>query len=311
MTSTPTTRTMPGDAAVAAEPELVDAEADASRKKLGFLGILAGGWLALLVFVVTFADLLPFKDPNAELGMPMLAPGQSGFLLGTDTNGRDVLARLVYGGRNSLIISVGSIAGGFLIGGLLGLLSGYYRNWLGKVLAGLFDILLAIPALVLAMALVAVLKGNPTSNEGGMDPLVILVMTLTVVSIPLIARITRASTMAWSKRDFVTAARAQGASDKRIIFKEILPNVLPAMVYIALLGVAIAIVAEGSLAILGASVEPPETTWGTMIVDGKSQMDAAPFLMFVPIIALFVTVLAFNFLGDAVRDRFDVRESAL
>ncbi|MCB0976299.1 MAG: ABC transporter permease [Acidimicrobiales bacterium] len=288
-----------------------DGEAEISSKKsLGIAGWLSVGWLSALAFIVVFADFLPFEDPYAELGTPLLAPGQGGFLLGLDANGRDVLARLVYGGRNSVIISVGSISAGFLIGGLLGLLSGYYRNWIGKVLAGLFDILLAIPALVLALALVAVLKGDPTSGSG-MDPLWILVLTLAVVSIPLIARITRASTMAWSQRDFVTAARAQGATDRRILFREILPNVLPAMVYIALLGIAIAIVAEGSLAILGASVEPPETTWGTMIVDGKSQMEDAPFLMFVPIIALFVTVLSLNFLGDAIRDRFDVRESAL
>src|SRR5699024_3111392 len=133
--------------------------------------------------------------------------------------------------------------------------------WVGKVLASLFDILLAIPALVLAMALVAVLKGDPQEGDG-FDPLFILILALGIVAIPLIARITRASTMTWSQRDFVTAARAQGATDRRILFREILPNVLPAMVYIALLGMAIAIVAEGSLAILGASVEPPSTTWG-------------------------------------------------
>lgn len=284
--------------------------AEAPSKKLGIGGWLAAGWLAVLVFVLVFANFLPFEDPNAELGDPMLAPGE-GYLLGLDTNGRDMLSRLVFGGRNSMIISFGSILVGFLIGGVLGLLSGYYRNWVGKVLAGLFDILLAIPALVLAMALVSVLKGNPTSDSGGMDPLYILVITLAIVSIPLIARITRASTMAWAKRDFVTAARAQGATDRRILFREVLPNVLPAMVYIALLGMAIAIVAEGSLAILGASLDPPDTTWGVMIVDGKGEMEDAPFLIFIPIVAIFLTVLSLNFLGDAIRDRFDVRESAL
>lgn len=283
---------------------------DSTKKSLGLAGWLSVAWLGLIVFVTVFADLLPFKDPTAELTLPMLAPGQDGFLLGADANGRDLLARIVYGGRNSLMISVGSVSVGFLIGGFLGLLSGYYRNWVGRVLAGLFDILLSIPALVLALALVTVLKGNG-SDEAAMDPLMILVITLGIVSIPVIARITRASTLAWSKREFVTAARAQGASDARILFREILPNVLPAMVYIALLGLAITLVAEGSLAILGASLDPPETTWGIMINDGRADMEEAPFLIFIPIVAIFLTVLSLNFLGDAIRSRFDVRESAL
>jgi peptide/nickel transport system permease protein len=300
------------DPSVIAEHEIHKAsfETVAKKKGLGFAGWLATAWLVFLALVVIFADMLPLEDPTLEVGLPMLAPGEDGFLLGTDVNGRDMVSRVVYGGRNSLIIAGGSILLGFLIGGLLGLVSGYYRTWVGRVLAGLFDILLAIPALVLAMSLVAVLKGDPVEG-GGMDPLLILVITLAIVSIPLIARITRASTLAWGQRDFVTAARAQGATDRRILFREIFPNVLPAMVYIALLGMAIALVAEGSLAILGASLDPPDTTWGIMIVDGKAEMETAPFLMFIPIIAIFLTVLALNFLGDAVRDRFDVRESAL
>lgn len=287
-----------------------ETEVEAPKKSLGFAGWLAMAWLVFLAVVVIFADWLPLEDPTAELDIPMLAPGENGYLLGTDANGRDLLSRLVYGGRNSLIICVGSILLGFVVGGFLGLLSGYYRTWVGRVLAGLFDILLAIPALVLAMSLVAVLKGDPVEG-GGMDPLMILVITLAIVSVPLIARITRASTLAWGQRDFVTAARAQGATDRRILFREIFPNVLPAMAYIALLGMAIALVAEGSLAILGASLDPPDTTWGIMIVDGKPEMEDAPFLMFTPIVTIFLTVLALNFLGDAIRNRFDVRESAL
>lgn len=310
-TSSPPSQAGPEGGVVLAE--LLEEPGEVEPITSGGLGL--GGWfsiiwLGLVLIAVVFADLLPFRDPNAELTIPRLAPGQEGFLLGADANGRDVLARLIHGGRNSLAISVISVILGFIVGGLLGLLSGFYRNWVGKVLAALFDILLAIPALVLAMSLVAVLKGDPMEG-GGMDPLLILILTLGIVAVPLIARITRASTMAWAQREFVTAARAQGATDRRILFREILPNVLPAMVYIALLGMAIAIVAEGSLAILGASVEPPETTWGVMIVEGKTEMEEAPFLLFIPIIVVFLTVLALNFLGDVIRDRFDVRESAL
>jgi peptide/nickel transport system permease protein len=138
-----------------------------------------------------------------------------------------------------------------------------------------------------------------------------LIIALGIVSIPLLARITRANTLAWSQREFVTAARAQGATHWRILFREVLPNVLPAMVSIALLGMAIAIVAEGGLAILGASVEPPTATWGVMISTGRSELQQAPFIVWIPIAAVFLTAVSLNYLGDVVRDRFDVRESAL
>jgi peptide/nickel transport system permease protein len=139
----------------------------------------------------------------------------------------------------------------------------------------------------------------------------ILIIALGIVSIPLLARITRASTLTWSQREFVMAARAQGATHGRILFREVLPNVLPAMVSIALLGMAIAIVAEGGLAILGASVDPPQATWGTMIATGQSELQQAPFIVWIPIFAVFATAASLNYLGDVMRDRFDVRESAL
>lgn len=298
------------DPVIDAGSDLHPAEAGITKKRLPFGAWLSIGWLGLVAFLMVFADLLPLKDPTSPQTLPTLAPFQNSYFLGADGSGRDMFSRLVYGGRNSMIISVTSILIGFVLGGALGLLSGYFRNWFGRVLAGLFDILLAIPALVLALALVAVLKGTP-EQPGRWTPLQILIATLGLVSIPLIARITRANTMSWAQRDFVTAAKAQGAKTGRILFKEILPNVLPAMAYIALLGMGIAIVAEGGLAIFGASVESPQTTWGKMIFEGKSYMSSAPFVMFEPIIALFLTVMSLNYLGDVIRDRFDVRESAL
>jgi len=282
-----------------------------AKKKLGVGAWLAIGWVSLLVLASVLAPVLPLKDPNAEsTPIPKLAPGQGGLLLGADSNGRDMLSRLVWGTRTSLLVAFASVAVGFIIGGLLGLYAGYYRNWIGKVLASFFDILLAIPALVLALSLVAVLKGDPTSDQA-LPGEIILIIAIGLVSIPLLARITRANTLAWGQREFVTAAKAQGATSGRILFREILPNVLPAMGYIALLGVGIAIVAEGGLALLGASVNPPQATLGTMIDAGRADMGDAPFLIFEPILVIFLTVMALNFLGDVVRDRFDVRESAL
>ena len=223
-----------------------------------------------------------------------------------------MLSRVIYGARTSLIIASASVAIGFFVGGFLGLLAGYFRNWAGNALVSLFDILLAIPQLVLALSLVSVLKGDPTNDSGFKLPVVMtIVVALGIVSIPLLARITRASTLSWSQREFVTAARAQGATHGRILFREVLPNVLPAMASIALLGMAIAIVAEGGLAILGASVEAPTSTWGTMISQGKADLQDAPFIVWIPIFAVFMTAAALNYLGDVIRDRFDVRESVL
>jgi peptide/nickel transport system permease protein len=172
------------------------------------------------------------------------------------------------------------------------------------------DVLLAIPAVILALALVTILRTQPGSS-GGLDPEIALILAIGAVSIPVLGRITRASTLSWSEREFVTAARAQGASHRRVIFREVLPNVVPAMYSIALLGIAVAIVAEGTLAILGASVETDTPTWGNMIAIGRIQLQRAPHIVFEPALMIFFTVLALNFLGDAIRALFDVREGAL
>jgi peptide/nickel transport system permease protein len=288
------------------------------KKGIGVMGWVTAGWLILIIGSAIFADLLPLNDPAAEVADKRLAPFQPGGpLLGADANGRDLLARTIYGARVSLTIAFCAVMIGFIIGGFLGLLAGYFRNWAGNALVSVFDILLAIPQLVLALSLVSVLKGSPDPVEAGQsEPFklpvtLILIIALGIVSIPLLARITRASTLAWSQREFVMAARAQGATHARILFREVLPNVLPAMVSIALLGMAIAIVAEGGLAILGASVDPPQATWGTMIATGQSELQQAPFIVWIPVFAIFATAASLNYLGDVMRDRFDVRESAL
>jgi peptide/nickel transport system permease protein len=299
-------------AAPAAPAEHLD---ELSHKKgIGFAAWLSITWLVVVVAGTLLAPFLPLTDPNVTVpNLERVSPFQvPAHILGGDANGRDMLSRLVYGAKYSLIISVGAILFGLIIGGVLGLISGYYKGRIGNVLIGLFDILLAIPPLVLALALVAVLKGDPTKTDGfRLPPVLIVLISLGIVSIPVLARITRASTLTWSKREFVLAARAQGAKDSRIMLREVLPNVLPAMVSIALLGIAVAIVAEGGLALLGASVEPPAATWGTMVNTGRSDLRDASFIMILPVVAIFVTVMALNHLGDAIRKRFDVRESAL
>lgn len=322
MSDVHTSTTSPDDeasvAAAAAAMPTSPIEEVRKKKGIGVMGWISAGWLTIVIGAAALADFLPLNDPAAEVADKRLAPFQPGGpLLGADANGRDLLARAIYGARMSLLIAFFAVMIGFVIGGFLGLLAGYFRNWAGNALVSVFDILLAIPQLVLALSLVSVLKGSPEPVEPGQsEPFklpvsLILIIALGIVSIPLLARITRASTLSWSQREFVMAARAQGATHMRILFREVLPNVLPAMVSIALLGMAIAIVAEGGLAILGASVDPPQATWGTMIATGQSELQQAPFIVWIPVFAVFATAASLNYLGDVMRDRFDVRESAL
>jgi peptide/nickel transport system permease protein len=222
-----------------------------------------------------------------------------------------MLSRQIWGGRNSLLIATLAVAIGFVLGGALGMLGGYFRGKADVVVSGLLDVLLSIPAVILALALVVILRTQPGTDEGGLDPTTALILAIGLVSIPVLGRIARASTLTWSGREFVLAARAQGATHPRIILREVLPNVLPAMFSIALLGIAVAIVAEGTLSILGASVEADTPTWGNMIAIGRGYLQRAPHIVFEPALMIFFTVLSLNMLGDVVRSHFDVREGGL
>ncbi len=199
---------------------------------------------------------------------------------------------------------------GFVLGGALGLIGGYFRGKVDVVVSLLLDVFLAIPAVILALALVTILRTQPGTNGGGLDPEVALILALGFVSIPVLGRITRARCRGRSA-EFVLAARAQGAKHRRILWREVLPNVMPAMLSIALLSIAVAIVAEGTLAILGASVETDTPTWGNMIAIGRNVMHRALTWCSSPRSCIFFTVLALNMLGDVVRAKLDVRESGL
>jgi peptide/nickel transport system permease protein len=274
----------------------------AKRAGLGVAAWSAIAWMVIVIGSAVLAPLLPLKDPLNYADSAHLNQGPSlHHLMGLDGSGRDVLSRVVYGGRVSLVIGFGSIAIGFLLGGVLGLIAGYFKGRIGGFIGSVLDIFLAFPQLILALAVVTFL-GRTTTN---------VTIALAIVSTPVLARIARASTLTWSEREFVLAARAQGARHRRIMFREILPNVLPAMFSLALLGIAVVIVAEGGLAILGASVKPQTVSWGNVIVSGKNSIANAPHIALAPSIVIFLTVLALNYLGDVIRARFDVRESSL
>lgn len=291
--------------------------ASTKARGLGVIGWLAAGWLIFVVVVALAAPWLPLDDPEAPgagRGLPVMTEGH---VLGTDNSQRDVLSRLVWGARASLTVGLGAVALGMLFGGTLGLVAGYRRGRADTILSSIFDIFLAFPQLVLALSLVAFL--SPTASEtgpeveaaGGLSTIQILILALGIIAVPLLARITRANSLTWSQREFVTAARAQGAKNLRIMIREVLPNVVPAMFSIALLAIGIAIIAEGGLSVLGVGVQPPQPSWGNMIAENRSVSRAPLNALLAPIMALFLTVMALNYLGDAVLKRFDVRESAL
>ena len=302
----------------------VEVGGEGSRHKGKGLGLgawLAIGWLTFIVLVSVLAQLgvLPLKSPTesfaecARLG-PFAQEGTApGHLLGCDSNGRDMIARLAYGGWSSLVVATGAVLFGLVFGGILGLLAGFFGGKVDTVLTSLFNVFLAIPAVVLALALVAFLQGASAAGGGGdtVDPKILLIIAIGIVSVPLLGRITRASALTWSQREFVLAARAQGAKPGRIMIREVLPNVLPAMMSIALLAVAIAIVAEGTLSILGVGVKPPTPSWGNIIGLDRGRIKESPHIIFLPALLIFFTVLSLNFLGDVVRARLDVRESAV
>jgi peptide/nickel transport system permease protein len=326
----PSTEAVPAEVAVAQVAATGDIEV-ASTRKLGFLGWFSIVWLTLIGGAALLAPWLPLKDPEQSFleivrrgPVPHTDPDdglltrgwdivrewfQSGHKLGGDGNGYDMLSRVIYGARWSLFVSVGAVLLGLIVGGVLGLVAGYFRGWVDSVLTTIFNVLLSIPALVLALALVAVLA---SSDEGSTDweRARVLVLALGIVSVPILGRITRASTLSWSEREFVKAAEVAGAKPGRIIVREVLPNVVPAMMSITLLGIAVAIVAEGGLALLGVGIQN-EPTWGNMIAVGRTDLARAPHIVGVPSLAIFLTVLSLNQLGDVIRARFDVREAAI
>src|SRR5688572_30264951 len=283
--------------ASAAEPATVARRG----RRLSWALALPLGWTVLVAFLAISADWLGLPDPAAQELIQRRKPPSAEFLLGTDNLGRDMLSRIVYGARTSLIVGICAPFLGVLAGGGIGMSAGYFRGKVDLLAVGFIDILLAFPALVLALTFVAYL-GQSLFN---------VTLALGILSIPAAARVSRANTLAWANRDFVLAARTIGASNWRILTREILPNVLPAMFAFWLVAVSVIIVAEGALSFLGLGIPAPQPSWGGMIADGREALDVAPHTALIPAAVMFLTVLSLNFLGDMVRNLVDPRRSAL
>jgi len=266
----------------------------------GLLFWLSVGWIAVVVLLACTANLLHLPPPNHSVANAGEGPGLH-HLLGTDLNGQDTLARVIFGSRVTLIVGFLSIALGLVVGGGIGLVAGYYRGRVDSVLTALVDILLAFPALVFALAIVSFV------GRSVLD----ITVTIGVLAIGPLARVVRGSTIGYSQREFVLAARTLGAPGRRIVLREVLPNVVPAAVSFGIVGVAVAMVAEGSLSFLNLSVSASQPSWGGLIALGYTDVEHHPLVSLIPAAVLFLTVLALNFAGEALRQRFDVKEAAV
>ena len=286
-----------GGIGVVLPDEMVD---DAVKKKLGIGFWTALGWLGVLVATVMFAPLLPFEDPGKVSAGPARAGPSLDNWFGTDALGRDVFARTVYGARVSLVVGFIAIAFGMVVGGSLGLVAGYFRGRVDQVVSFLFFTLLSFPGLILALLITSTFDRTLRTVS----------LTLGVLAVAPVGRLARAATLVFAEREFVQAARVIGARHFRIMTRELLPVVLIPMAALALLGMGVAIVAEGGLAFLQLSVE--DISWGVIINDGRGIRDLQqnPHVALMPIGVMFLTILALNFAGDRVREYFDVRETA-
>ncbi len=288
---------------MAAFDAALDATLDAAvapRRRLTNLFWAAAAWIAVVVLAATLANFLPIPSPTE---MDMLArrmPPDAQHWLGTDGLGRDMLSRLVFGARTSLTVGLLAPMIGLLFGAALGMLAGYFRGRFEALAMGGVDVLLAFPPLVLVLAITAYL-GQSVLN---------LSLTIGFLSIPPFARVARAATLTLAQREFVTAARALGATHARILFRELLPNVSLPLLAFFLLAVAVTIVVEGALSLLGLGVPPPTPSWGSMIGEGRESLDIAPWLAFLPAGVMFLTVLSFNLVGDSLRAITDPRQAA-
>jgi peptide/nickel transport system permease protein len=253
--------------------------------------------IVFFVFIAVFAPLLTtydYKEPNL---MNRLQPPSSEHWFGTDDLGRDLFTRVLYGARISLWVGLFSVLGSMIAGSILGIIAGYYGRWVDMVISRFFDIMLAFPGILLAIAIVAAL-GPSLQNA---------LLAIAIVNIPTFGRLVRAKVLSLKEEEYIMAAKAQGMKDRRILMNHILPNSLAPIIVQGTLGIATAIIEAAALGFLGMGAQPPEPEWGKMLADSRQFIQLAPWTVIFPGLSIMLTVLGFNLIGDGLRDVLDPR----
>ncbi|TPM30332.1 ABC transporter permease [Mesorhizobium sp. B2-2-2] len=267
------------------------------KRRLALLGLFI---VAIVLAGAILAPWLTSYDPNEQMfdgltleGSPL--PPDAKFWLGTDLLGRDLLTRILYGARTSLIIGIAANGVALLIGTLVGVTAGYFRGWIGSALMRFTDLMMAFPALLLAICLAAVFEPS----------LWIVALVIALVNWVQTARVIYTETSSLAEREFIDAERTIGASAPRILFRHILPHLLPTIIVWGTLGISTTVLLEATLSFLGIGVQPPTASWGNIIFENQTYFQAAPWLVFFPGAAILALALAFNLIGDALRDILD------
>ena len=272
------------------------------KKRLGVLFWICVAWLGINLLGAILANFLPLQNPLFQDYSVINAAPSLHHLFGTDDLGRDIFSRIVYGSRVSIEVSLGSLLIGFGVGAPLGMLAAYRRGKFDSLLTTFMYMFLAFPAIIATIAVLSF--WTPRS-------LLKIIVVVGIASIPLVYRVIRTATMNIATKDYVIAAKVQGATDWRIMGKELLPNVAPIGVSFLLIGIASVITLEGSLAFLGLSVNPPTPSWGNMINESRTILQQNPWLAIFPSLALCLFLLCLNFIGDRLRSHFEVTEGKL
>jgi peptide/nickel transport system permease protein len=287
-------------------------EVSVAKKKRPIGFYFSSAWIGTVLFLAAFGWLLPTRDWDvADYDALGVGPFSANHPLGTTGDGYDMLSGLVNGAKISIFVAIVGVVIGGSIGTFIGVTSAYYRGMYDRIVTLVFNVMLSIPNLVLSLALLSVLaysdENNPTTTSRRVG---VLMLSLTIVVIPILGRIGRASALQWAGREFVLASKSMGTSNASIIVRHILPNVAPAILAIGFLAVGSLIIVEGSLAVLGIGV-PGGASWGSMLANGRGNIAYSPHEVYMPAMAIALTVISCNWFGDYVRRALDKRESKI
>ncbi|QWU17167.1 peptide/nickel transport system permease protein [Paenibacillus sophorae] len=264
------------------------------KNKTAMLGL---GIIVFFILIAALAPLIAPHDYKEQVLMDRLKAPSADHWFGTDDLGRDMFTRIIYGARISLWVGFFSVIGSIIVGTLLGVLAGFYGRWIDMLISRLFDILLAFPSILLAIAIVAIL-GPSLQNA---------LYAIAIVNIPTYGRLVRAKVLSLKSEEYITAARAIGMKNTRILLTHILPNSLTPIIVQGTLGIATAIIEAAALGFLGLGAQPPEPEWGKMLSDSRQFIQKAPWTVVFPGLSIMLTVLGFNLMGDGLRDVLDPR----